>query len=87
MSKRYHTVVVRFGEHFAPSMGTVVAHQSVIAELGYVWWGILGKPLSQSRIRSIQRQRDDGTMSVFFLLGRQLTLAEVETCTQTLIPI
>ena len=40
------TVALRFTEKFAPSVGTVAAHQSVIESIGYVWYGKMGTPLS-----------------------------------------
>lgn len=45
------TIALRFGEHFAPSCGTIAAHQEVIERLGYVWYGKLGSPVSE-RIRA-----------------------------------
>lgn len=41
------TVALRFTEKFAPSEGTVAAHQSVIESVGYVWYGKMGTPLSE----------------------------------------
>ena len=40
------TIALRFGEHFSPECGTIAAHQAVIDELGYVWYGKMGNPLS-----------------------------------------
>jgi len=84
MSVTYHTVVVRFGEHIAPPEGTVAAHQRVIEDYGYVWWGKLGTPLAQCKIEKMRKQRDDGTMTIFLLCGRVLTLAEVDDCSPNL---
>ena len=30
------TIAMRFGEHFAPECGTIVAHQDIIDKFGYV---------------------------------------------------
>lgn len=40
------TVALRFTEKFAPKVGTVAAHQSIIDSVGYVWYGKMGTPLS-----------------------------------------
>lgn len=40
------TIALRFGEHFAPPCGTIAAHQGIIDELGYVWYGKLGNTIS-----------------------------------------
>lgn len=40
------TIALRFGEHFAPPCGTIAAHQGIIDELGYVWYGKLGNKIS-----------------------------------------
>ena len=40
------TVALRFAENFAPEGGTIKAHQAIIDERGYVWYGKLGSPVS-----------------------------------------
>ena len=40
------TVALRFAENFAPECGTIAAHQEVIDERGFVWYGKLGSPVS-----------------------------------------
>lgn len=52
------TVALRFTEKFAPAVGTVSAHQSVIDSLGYVWYGKMGTPLS-SKVRSMIMDNDE----------------------------
>lgn len=47
------TIALRFGEHFAPPCGTIAAHQSIIDEKGYVWYGKLGNPVSDKIISAI----------------------------------
>ena len=41
------TIALRFGEHFAPECGTIAAHQKIIDEMGFVWYGKLGAPISE----------------------------------------
>lgn len=36
------TIALRFSDHFAPDIGTIGAHEQLIDELGYVWYGKLG---------------------------------------------
>ena len=40
------TVALRYAEKFAPEGGTIKAHQDVIDENGFVWYGKIGQPLS-----------------------------------------
>ena len=35
------TIALRFSNNFAPEAGTIVEHQEIIAELGFVWYGKL----------------------------------------------
>lgn len=79
----YRTVVLRYGEHISPPEGTIAAHQKVIDELGYVWYGKLGVPLSAQKLERIRSQREDRSMSVFLLTKRDLTLVEVDECSAT----
>ena len=48
-----NTIALRFGEHFAPSGGTVAAHQAVIEDKGYVWYGKLGSAVSDKNVAAI----------------------------------
>lgn len=41
------TVALRFADTFAPLEGTVQAHQNMINELGFVWYGKLGAAVSR----------------------------------------
>ena len=47
------TIALRFSNNFAPEAGTIVEHQRIIAELGYVWYGKLGTAVSSAVIRQI----------------------------------
>lgn len=40
------TIALRFGEHFAPACGTIAAHEVIIDQLGYVWYGKMGSCVS-----------------------------------------
>lgn len=42
------TVALRFSNNFAPDCGTIEAHNELIRENGYVWYGKLGKKISVS---------------------------------------
>ena len=47
------TVALRFADGFAPPEGTISAHEQVIKQLGYVWYGKLGAPLSEKTISTV----------------------------------
>ena len=40
------TVALRFADTFAPSEGTIQAHQNMIDKQGFVWYGKLGAAVS-----------------------------------------
>jgi len=40
------TIALRFGEHFAPECGTIKAHEELIKQNGYVWYGKMGNRIS-----------------------------------------
>lgn len=40
------TIALRFAENFAPECGTIAAHEEMISEKGYVWYGKLGSSVS-----------------------------------------
>ena len=43
-------IALRFSDSFAPPVGTIGAHQSLIDQYGYVWFGKLGLPVSDKAI-------------------------------------
>ena len=47
------TIALRFGEHFAPPCGTIAAHQAIIEDKGYVWYGKLGNTVSDKNVSAI----------------------------------
>lgn len=51
------TIALRFAEMFAPDCGTIAAHQEVINELGYVWYGKMGSSVSEASVKEILGQR------------------------------
>ena len=52
------TIALRFGEHFSPDCGTIAAHQELIDELGYVWYGKMGNPVATRIIDELSAQED-----------------------------
>ena len=55
MKSKELTVALRFADTFAPAEGTIQAHQELIDENGFVWYGKLGVAVSSkvsSRILS-----------------------------------
>ena len=40
------TIALRFSNNFAPDEGTIRAHEAVISDQGYVWYGKLGSRIS-----------------------------------------
>ena len=40
------TIALRFSNNFAPECGTIKAHQELIDQFGYVWYGKLGAKVS-----------------------------------------
>lgn len=47
------TIALRFGENFAPVEGTIAAHQAVIDQYGFVYYGKLGSPVGMQKIAVI----------------------------------
>lgn len=41
------TIALRFGNHFAPPEGTIEAHNKLIRENGFVWYGKIGVGISE----------------------------------------
>ena len=41
------TIALRFGENIAPPEGTIMIHQNMIEENGYVWYGKFGSAVSE----------------------------------------
>lgn len=49
------TIALRFGEHIAPPCGTIAAHEEIIEQRGYVWYGKMGTPISEKMILEIMK--------------------------------
>ena len=49
------TIALRFGEHFSPKCGTIAAHQAIIDDIGYVWYGKMGSAVSDKVISDIEQ--------------------------------
>lgn len=47
------TIALRFAETFAPECGTIKAHEDVISNKGYVWYGKLGTAVSTEKVKII----------------------------------
>lgn len=47
------TVALRFADTFAPNEGTIMAHQQMIEENGFVWYGKLGAAVSAKVTKDI----------------------------------
>lgn len=41
------TIALRFADNFAPTEGTIKAHEVLIEKDGFVWYGKLGSPVSE----------------------------------------
>ena len=52
------TIALRFGEMFSPDCGTIQAHQKVINELGYVWYGKMGTQVSKHIANELLKQEN-----------------------------
>ncbi len=53
-----NTIALRFGEHFAPSCGTIAAHNEIIEQIGYTWYGKIGAKVSESLLKEILKADD-----------------------------
>ena len=54
------TVALRFAENFAPDEGTIAAHEAVIEQLGFVWYGKMGAAVSQKAAADFERAIEQG---------------------------
>ena len=56
--ERVKTVALRYADNFAPECGTIAAHRELIDELGFVWYGKLGSPISKEAADMILESGD-----------------------------
>ena len=47
------TIALRFSDKFAPECGTIGAHEHIIQETGYAWYGKLGSKIASSVFEDI----------------------------------
>lgn len=52
------TIALRFGDHFAPTCGTIQAHQEIIDKHCYVWYGKLGSKISSKIAEEILKSEE-----------------------------
>ena len=58
------TLALRFGETFSPECGTIEAHQQVIDELGYVWYGKIGSAVADSKIKVLKKDKTNKVLLI-----------------------
>lgn len=51
-----YSIALRYAEKFAPKEGTIQAHKDLIEKNGFVWYGKMGSPVSDSNIQKILSQ-------------------------------
>jgi hypothetical protein len=52
------TIALRFADNFAPSEGTIKAHENLLEKNGFVWYGKLGTQVSDKIIKEILNSND-----------------------------
>lgn len=68
------TIALRFSNNFAPGKGTIGAHNHVIDELGYAWYGKLGSKISTKVADDIMKEHamlsmaSKHSMSPYFII-------------------
>lgn len=80
------TVALRYFDKFAPEGGTVVAHQEVIDQAGFVYYGKLGTPLSTKVIDQMMANEEkkfllvhSGKQDRYWMYYEEVTRSEVDT--------
>jgi len=53
-----NTIALRFSNNFAPPIGTIAAHQDILALKGFVWYGKLGSTIS-TQVADMILKNDD----------------------------
>lgn len=53
-----YSIALRFAEKFSPEEGTIKAHQRIIDEKGFVWYGKMGNTVSDSNISKVLSQEN-----------------------------
>lgn len=52
------TVALRFSENFAPAEGTIAAHEEIIKQNGFVWYGKLGAAVSAKVVDALLKNEE-----------------------------
>lgn len=52
------TISLRFTNNFAPECGTIEAHETIIREKGYVWYGKMGTAVSKKAAEMIMANKE-----------------------------
>ena len=52
------TIALRFADNIAPQEGTIVEHEKIVDELGYVWYGKFGARVSDKNKSVILASED-----------------------------
>ena len=48
-----NTIAFRFSDNYAPACGTIKAHEEIIDQKGFVWFGKVGSAISKTTQRTI----------------------------------
>ena len=52
------TIALRFGEHLSPPCGTIQAHEEMIKQNGFVWYGKMTNPISKEISKNLLKQEN-----------------------------
>lgn len=73
-------LAVRYGEHFAPPEGTIAAHEAVIEENGFVWFGKMGARIGGARANALLSQLEQGVDTPLILVRARVNGRTVHRC-------
>jgi hypothetical protein len=80
------TIALRYFDKFAPDGGTIVAHQNMINQNGFVYYGKMGTPISQNVIDQLMNNKDkrfllihSGKQDRYWLYYEEITRKQVDT--------
>lgn len=80
------SIALKYSEAFAPSEGTIMAHQSVLEKLGVVWYGKLSSPVSDSVIDEIMKN-DDPSIILINVKAKQFYVVHIDKIIKELPPL
>ncbi|KFI67789.1 hypothetical protein [Bifidobacterium magnum] len=80
------TIALRFAENFAPDCGTIKAHRELIDQLGHVWYGKLGNPVSEKVAKDILKE-DDPQILLIHSGGQDRWWAYVSEIQRDILPL